>query len=476
MYAADARQSNRERNWFAVDWNLFNATADWKLTPQSNVNLNAFGLLASRKSLGFRPNRVDLPDNDTYLRDLITGEFKNFGIEARYLNRYQLGTGGKSGVLLLGTRYYQGHNHSVQGFGPGGRGADFRFVEPDGVTFSDGYSDFRFPNRNVAVFAENILYLNDQVSITPGLRYEYIHTRARGTYGRIIRDNAGNIIARTNTPEERDSPRGFLLGGIGISYKPLEQREFYANASQNYRSITFSDMRIANPSAIIDPNLQDERGYSADLGVRGEQGQWLTYDLSLFALQYGNRIGEVLTYDAADRILRRRGNIGRALILGVESYAEADVLRLLQPANDTRRLNGSVFGNVALIRGRYTFSEIAGITGNDVEFVPALNLKAGTRAALGPWKTSFQYTYLSKQYSDATNAELGSVSAVIGRIPAYQIMDLSVSWERRWLKLEGSINNLANTVYFTRRATGYPGPGILPSDGRAFYLTVAVKW
>ena len=476
QYAQNARQSNRERNWFAVDWNLFNASADWKLTPQSNLNVLAFGLRATRKSLGFRPNRVDSPDNDTYLRDLITGEFQNYGVEARYLNRYALGSGGKSGVLLLGTRYYHGYNHSVQGFGPTGRGADFRFVGPEGVTFSNGFSDFEFPNQNVAVFAENIFYLSDKVSITPGLRYEYIRTTSRGTYGNVIRDNAGNIDAITQTNEQRLSPRGFVLGGIGVSYKPTETRELYGNVSQNYRSITFSDMRIANPSAVIDPNLQDERGYSADLGLRGEQGQWLTYDVSLFALQYGNRIGEVQTYDATDRVLRRRGNIGRALILGVESYAEVDLLRALRPTAEPGRWTLATFGNLALIRGRYTQSEIAGVQGNPVEFVPDVNLKAGARAGYGPFKGSVQLTHLSKQYSDATKAEQGGVSAVVGRIPAYSVLDASVSWERRWLKLEGSVNNLADAVYFTRRATGYPGPGILPSDGRSFFLTAAVKW
>ena len=476
QYAQNARQSNRERNWFAVDWNLFNASADWKLTPQSNLNVLAFGLRATRKSLGFRPNRVDSPDNDTYLRDLITGEFRNYGVEARYLNRYALGNGRKSGVLLLGTRYYHGYNHSVQGFGPTGRGADFRFVGPEGVTFSNGFSDFEFPNQNVAVFAENIFYLSDKVSVTPGLRYEYIRTTSQGTYGNVIRDNAGNIDAITQASEQRLSPRGFVLGGIGVSYKPVETRELYGNISQNYRSITFSDMRIANPSAIIDPNLQDERGYSADLGLRGEQGQWLTYDVSLFALQYGNRIGEVQTYDAADRVLRRRGNIGRALILGVESYAEVDLLRALCPTAGPGRWALASFGNLALIRGRYTQSEIVGVRGNPVEFVPDVNLKAGARAGYGPFKGSVQLTHLSKQYSDATKAEQGGVSAVVGRIPAYSVLDASVSWERRWLKLEGSVNNLANTVYFTRRATGYPGPGILPSDGRSFFLTAAVKW
>jgi Fe(3+) dicitrate transport protein len=474
QFAENARQSIRARNWFEVDWNLFNVNADWKLTPRSNVNVTAFGLRATRKSLGFRPNQVALPDDESYLRDLITGEFRNYGAEARYLNRYPLGT--LNGVLLLGARYYQGFNHSVQGFGPTGRGADFRFVGPEGVTFSNGFSDFRFPNRNVAAFAENIFYLSDKLSVTPGLRYEYIRTTSKGTYGTVVRDNAGNIDAVTETNERRESPRGFVLGGIGVSYKPQEQREVYGNISQNYRSITFSDMRIANPSAIIDPNLQDERGYSADLGLRGEQGQWLTYDVSLFALRYNNRIGEVQTYDANDRVLRRRGNVGRALILGVESYAEADLLRLARPTTVPGRFSLSTFGNLALIRGRYTQSEVAGVKGREVEFVPAVNLKAGARAGYGSFKGSVQLTYLSDQYADATNAEQGGVSAVIGLIPSYYVLDASVSWERRWLKLEGSVNNLANAVYFTRRATGYPGPGILPSDGRSFFLTAAVKW
>ena len=275
----------------------------------------------------------------------------------------------------------------------------------EGFSSQTGYSDYRFPNHNVAVFAENIFYLGDKVSVTPGVRYEYIRTRADGSYGNVFRDNAGNIIADRRTDEQRTSPRGFVSGGIGVSYKPVEPREVYANISQNYRSITFSDMRIANPSAIIDQNLQDERGYSADLGLRGDQGQWLTYDVSLFALRYNNRIGEVQTYDANERPLRRRGNIGRALILGVESYAEADLLRLLRPTAEPARWRWSVFGNAALIRSRYTYSEETNVQGNDVEFVPALNLKAGTQAGYGPFKASLQLTYLAQQFTDATNAD-----------------------------------------------------------------------
>ena len=91
------------------------------------------------------------------------------------------------------------------------------------------------------------------------------------------------------------------------------------------------------------------------------------------------------------------------------------------------------------------------------------------------FKASFQYTYLTDQYSDATNAVDGGVSAVVGLIPSYAIMDLSLSYEYKMFKIETSVNNLANRMYYTRRATGYPGPGILPSDGRSLYLTLQVK-
>ncbi|MFD2720765.1 TonB-dependent receptor domain-containing protein [Hymenobacter monticola] len=479
QFAQNPRQSNRERNWFAVDWNLFNVNADWKLSPKANVNFIGFGLLASRKSLGFRPNQVDRRDEEYIGRDLITGDFRNYGFEARFLDRYQVA--GKDGVLLMGARYYRGNTHSIQGFGPAGRGADFSFVAPDQFASTRNRSDYRFPNHNVAAFAENIFYLSEKFSVTPGVRYEYILTRSNGTLDVINRDLAGNIIQIRSQDEHRESGRGFVLGGLGLNYKPREQLEIYGNVSQNYRSITFSDMQIVNPSSVIDPNLQDERGYSADLGVRGEKTGRLTYDVSLFALNYGNRIGEIQEYDNLNNVYRRRLNAGRAFIAGLETYGELELLHWRDAPADAAaespaaRTQWSVFGNVALIRGRYVESQLNEVRGKRVEFVPDVNLKLGTRAGYGPFKASLQYVYLSDQYSDATNAPEGGGSAVIGLIPAYQILDASLSWERRWLKLEASVNNLADARYFTRRATAYPGPGILPSDGRSYFFTVGVK-
>jgi len=466
MFKGDPRQTNRARNWFRVNWNLAALHLDHKINSSSEINLRVFGLYANRYSVGFRPNRVATIDDNTE-RDLIKGDFTNWGAEARYMKRYSLVK--NPSVMLVGSRFYQGNNHSTQGLGSTGQGPDFNYINADEyITY-----DYRFPNRNTSLFIENIFYLSDKLSITPGVRYEHIFTTAKGYYGTIYKDLAGNIIDITRTEENRDNSRSFVLGGVGISYRPSDFVDIYSNISQNYRSITFSDMRISNPSSVIDPDLEDEKGYSFDLGVRSEQTTLINYDVSVFYLNYNNRIGEVQFYDEFNRVMRMRSNIGQAIIQGVEAYAEADLIGLAYPQQDL--WSGVLFNNIAAIHSTYRSSELPGVTGREVEFVPKVNLKTGARIGYKNVRASFQYTWLSSQYTDATNSAEGGVSAVVGVIPSYSVMDLSIAYHYKKFRIEGTVNNLTDRIYFTRRATGYPGPGILPSDGRSYFVTLQVR-
>ncbi len=466
MFKDDPRQSNRERNWFQVNWKMAAITFNHKFNESNEFNFRLFGLYANRYSLGFRPNRVATIDPGDTERDLIKGDFRNIGAEARYMKHYTLAD--KALVLLVGARGYYGNNLSTQGMGSTGKDADFNYASDNFMNY-----DYTFKNKNLALFAENIFYIGNRLSITPGVRYEYINTSADGYYGTQYKDLAGNILATDTTFEYRSSARQFILGGIGISYKPMKKINVYGNISQNYRSITYSDMRISNPSSSVDPNMQDERGFTLDLGMRSEETKLFIYDGSFFILNYANRIGEFQTKDATGRFIRERTNIGHAVMIGVECYAEYDVVKLMLPK--TKVWSGSVFMNTAFIKSEYVKSIIPGVQGNEVEFVPKFNMKAGVRGGYKKFKASFQYTHLTQQYSDATNAVDGGASAVVGLIPSYHIMDLSLSYEYKIFRLEANINNLTNQMYFTRRATGYPGPGILPSDGRGYYVTLQVK-
>jgi Fe(3+) dicitrate transport protein len=56
-------------------------------------------------------------------------------------------------------------------------------------------------------------------------------------------------------------------------------------------------------------------------------------------------------------------------------------------------------------------------------------------------------------------------------------MDISITYRfLKYFNVKGGLNNLANRKYFTRRAGGYPGPGIVPGDGRTFYFSVGINF
>ena len=162
---------------------------------------------------------------------------------------------------------------------------------------------------------------------------------------------------------------------------------------------------------------------------------------------------------------------------GIESLVELNALSLLGYGGRDLRFN--IFANTAVTRSEYLDSEIPGVEGNEVEFVPALNLKTGLSFGYKNIVGSMQYTYLSSQFTDASNAGQNvrdNQSGIRGEIPAYSVADLSLSWSYKYLTIESGVNNLFNNLYFTRRATGYPGPGIIPSPPRTFYATLQLNF
>lgn len=464
-FAQNPRQSIRERNWFCVNWNLTALLLDYKFNDKLKLNSRFFGLIADRAALGFLGliSRADPMEE----RDLLWDEYKNFGNETRLIKGYNLF--GNHSTFLAGVRYYQGHSTRKQGLANSSNEADFQYLNPDNLE----NSSYTFPSKNVAVFVENIFAITSNLSITPGVRYEYISTSSDGFYNTEYKDLAGNIIFSEHTVDKRNSSRSFVLLGAGASYKPVANLEFYGNFSQNYRAITFSDMRIVNPNFRVDPNLKDEKGYSTDLGVRGNINRMLNFDMSLFMISYNNRIGADLRLDSNTYIVYRyRTNIADSRNMGVEVFAEIDLLRLFKSGSAKSML--SVFTNFSYIDARYFNSSETAYNDKKVELVPTFTNKSGITYKRKNFQATCQFSYTGKQFSDATNAEF-SANAVYGIIPAYYAMDFSLNYSWKLLSFSGGLNNITNNKYFTRRAESYPGPGIIPSDGRSFYVTVGVK-
>ena len=389
LFAEDPFQSNRERNWFSLYWLLYNAKLEHAFSDNSNFSLSLFGLDSQRNAVGFRSNRVSQIDPNEE-RDLIKGDFNNYGLEARWLFNYRLSE--KKSVFLMGGKYYKANNTSAQGPGSANTDADFSFYREDFPNYNQ-QSVYTYPNENLAFFTENIFYLNDKLSITPGLRFENIITATDGEYQRINTDAAGNVILNETLGSAESRNRSFVLLGVGLSYRFSPTLELYGNGSQNYRSVTFTDISIINPAYTINPNISDEKGFTADIGVRGKFKKLISFDANFFHLAYQDRIGFIQKAYRDGSVKSERGNVGDAQLAGLEVLVDINFAKWLQL--DTQKIRWNSFVNYAYIDSQYTTSESPGIVGKKVEFVPTTNLKTGIQLGYNNLALNLQYSYVS---------------------------------------------------------------------------------
>ncbi|MDG1334304.1 MAG: TonB-dependent receptor [Crocinitomicaceae bacterium] len=470
QFEENPRQSLRDRNWFKVNWNMLALHYDHEISKKSHFNIRAFGMASSRKTLGFLGKITQQDPGGA--REMLAGDFRNAGIEARFLQRYDFNKKEEvskfRGAFLVGARYYRGTTTADQGTATDGSDANFTYQNPEDL---EG-SSFTYPSENTAGFAENILFIGDRTTVNFGLRMESIQSGSGGYYKRYSIHPVNLDTLAVYTIEDNNSVNRFVpLFGAGTSFRTSKRSKVYANFTQNYRAINFTDIRISNPNIVIDSLIKDEYGYTAELGFRGIQSDFWIYDVAAFYVFYGDKIGLA---PKAGTTFKERTNIGNARNMGVEVFSEFDFIKAFR---DSAKHSLSLFVNAAYIDARYIRSKEPNFVGKKVEYVSPFILKSGVKYKYKGWSFQVQGSYNSEQFSDASNSVLPSGDAVIGSIPSYLVFDFSARYSfTKYIQLEGGVNNFTNQKYYTRRAAAYPGPGILPSDGINAYLTLQFKF
>ena len=464
QFHQNAKQSIRARNWFNPEINIPALIFKYNISTNTHVEVTSNALFGQRNSVQFIASPVIADTFNTSSasysprqvdRDYYTG----FTTEAKILHHYKIGS--IKAAITSGIRYSNETTKRKQkGAGTTADNFDLSLVKPYGI-------DLRFSTSNYAVFAENIFQLTHRFSVTPGFRYEIINT-----------DLTGKII-NSSVDVGYKGNRNFPLFGTGLQYQVNTYSQLYGNISQAYRPFLYANVTPADRVDVIDPNLKDSKGYDIDLGYRGHYQDVFNFDVNAFYLFYGNRVGLLSQKMDNNSTYLLTTNIGDAVTKGVEMYAEISLLKSIfkrRTLDDVR-----VFNSLSFNHARYTNAQInksgtnVNLTGNRVENVPDWMNKTGLLLQHKTLTTTFQYSYTGKSYNDAINTVLSS-DGITGIIPAYQIWDWSVSWQfTKTTHLAGGINNVTNKKYFSRRITMYPGPGILPADGRTFYVSVGVK-
>jgi Fe(3+) dicitrate transport protein len=467
-FGQNSQQSKRSRNWFSTPWFIYALTADYVINTNSKLSMKYFGTTAERNSVGFMRaiTEVDPKGNRQVDRDL----YQTNGAEMRYLLDYRLGSW--KNTVATGLRYFHGEmQRKLVGIGTPNSDLD--------LSIQGLYNrDLLFTNSNYATFAETILRPTEKLAVTFGARLEKIDTRMEGQSGLSA---AGLPIAVT--PDSRG--RTFVLLGAGAEYKVSANTKLYSNIAQAYRPVLSSDLLPPATTDVIDPNLSDAKGYNFDIGYRGEVGNYLTFDIDYFHLDYNNRVGTIAQTASDGKIYQYRTNLGHSVSKGAEAYIEFSPTSAW--LKNQRFGNVSVFASLAAIRARYldfkTTSIINGkivegnLAGKHVENAPDKINRYGITYSKKGLSLSWQISDIGQAFADASNTVTPNAAATTGLIPAYQVQDISGSYKfKKYAQLKFGVNNITDARYFTRRSGGYPGPGILPADGRTWYVGLNVKF
>lgn len=470
QFKQDAKQSFRSRNWFDIKWTTLALIGNYEINSHSRLNVKLFSILGNRNSVGYIKaitikdsiNPVTLDYNN---RTVDIDYYRNNGFEARYLTDYHLGK--MKSTLSGGIRLYTGNTHRLRD-GVASTGSDYTNSPASGFWPKDiSYSSF-----NAAAFVENIFRFN-KLLIIPGIRYELVEGKANGINGY---NTNGTPIALQN----QQRSRSFVLAGIGVEYHISEKTELYGNITQAYRPIQFGDLTAPPTTDVVDPNLTDAKGYNIDAGYRGKVKGFLFFDISAYYLQYNNRVGTVIQQRNDGSFYNFRTNIGNSNSKGIEALAEFSFVKAF--AKQAIHTDLSTFVSYSFTDARYGNLKVISKSGNNlvetnlknnkVENAPEHIIRAGINYSWKGLIITPQVSYVSQSFSDANNTLAPAANAQTGLIPAYTVADITATYKfTKQYNIKAGINNVFDTRYFTRRAGGYPGPGLLPSDGRTIFVS-----
>jgi Fe(3+) dicitrate transport protein len=177
--------------------------------------------------------------------------------------------------------------------------------------------------------------------------------------------------------------------------------------------------------------------------------------------------------------------VGNSNSKGVEALAEFNPVKAF--SNNLKYGSFSVFASVGYTDARYDDYSLTSRQGNalvttsytnkKVENAPEWIVRYGINYFWKGLTATMQWSYVASAFSDAINTVVPTANGQNGLIPAYHIGDLSLNYKvNEQFTIRAGMNNVTDESYFTRRAGGYPGPGLMPADGRNAYISFSAKF
>ncbi|MEP6647504.1 MAG: TonB-dependent receptor [Saprospiraceae bacterium] len=464
MFNANPYQSTRTRNYFQPHFNIPSLHFNLTLNSNTSISFVSTYIYGQRNSVIFiQPPTVSDVINPVTLqyapRQVDRDWYNSLSNEARILHKYSFLQ--NTSALSFGLRYSDSRTRRAQR-GPGTTASNFD------LSLTGPYlTDLNFKTINYAIFGENVFHLGENFSLTPGARVDILNTTSSGYLNYLPTD----LVVKKN--------RNIPLIGCGAQYNLSNNINVYGNVSQAYRPVQYNDLIPLASIDKIDAGMKDSHGYQADFGFRGSVKDILRFDAGVYLLSYVDRIGTVTLKDSLGSSYNYKTNTGTSEAKGAEIYVEFHPLNLLG--------SGSI-GDISIFTSTSTdyalykpgsmivkSGENTDIGGNKLENAPDFISRTGITYSYKRISFTVLYSYTSSFFSDAANTKF-TASGISGIVPGYGVFDFSGVVDFGQFSLNVGVNNFTDVKYYTRRISTYPGPGILPGDGRTFYVGVGAKF
>jgi Fe(3+) dicitrate transport protein len=300
------------------------------------------------------------------------------------------------------------------------------------------------------VYVENLFRLG-ALSLTPGLRVENVRQEVREVVN-AAKAAAGNPLAARH---ERDT---VPLPGLAAAWDLPGQAQLYANASQSFRPMIFTQAVPNGANQIVNADLAEGRAVQYEFGYRAGLRSGLVVDASVFQLEFDDQIGTLALPGGRSTV----ANVGRAVHRGLEASIQQDLLRLFRPGT---RATLTFYANALLLDAEFKAGAFAGRT---PQYAPDHVVRTGLIYTRGPGlKLGLTGTLVDHSFADDTNTDQR-------RVPAYAVWDFTAEWRvpRSPVRLIAGVNNVLDEDYYSR----VRADGIDPAPRRNWYLGAALEF
>ena len=425
-YAARATFNPAPDDWFLTTRNSVDINHEWDINPDMRLNTVVYWTALKRDywryGLASPATKMQEGFKAWNFSDSLDGNnraFERTGMDSRMTLRHNsMGMGNEAEI---GVRWMKETMRDQ-------KIAATRAYPRSGTLSADVFQSA----SSLALFAQNRFDLNDQLSITPGVRAEM--------YEQFTDDLKSTKDGRSNNTE--------YTPGVGATWQLTPQAQLYGGVYSAF-SPPYNSTSIVSGQ---DLNLGAERSVNMEIGLRGKHQKW-SYEVTAFRMDFDNQVIRANS-NGGDP-----SNGGKTLHQGLElalAYAISNAFRM--------EGNTTYVPDAKFVEDRYSSAgALIARNGNRVTYSPEWVSHVQFVYQQGPLMTALTIQHISAQMTDTLNtvALTESTSGFFtGRIDGYTTADLTSSYQvHPQLSLTAAVKNVTDTHYIASLRQGiYAGP------------------